>query len=462
MMMFSQSPRDIFMLIAASSVKNYALEGFFAKLQKAVPVYRREDSAFSGEGAVRFEASGEETWKAMMEKGAPSFANQGIKVGDQLSIPLDNPVTVDDENYFKDVRVTISDINSDGVAQVSVCTEYHAVSSLVELDGMTSKFKVFPKLDQSKAYEAIFSVLARGDCIGVFPEGGSSDWTQLRKLKVGVAYIALSLKKKYRGLPVTIIPCGLNYISGHRFRSKSLIEFGSPLVISSLLVDRFISGDKSAVELLTDQINTKLHDVTLNIPPCISGMLNISPFESREIIATARRLYQPPTVQLPVEKYLELNRRLANGFSKISDEPKVEKLLGDIREYNIDLQKLYLTDRQLENSPKNWKVAFWGMWNLCKQVIVLLPFIFALPGFLLHLPIAMITKWKALSVASRQAARSEVKIEGRDVIASTKIAVGFIVLIAFYLIYAVITGFLFGWVWAPVAFIGIPLYTYQW
>ena len=61
------------------------------------------------------------------------------------------------------------------------------------------------------------------------------------------------------------------------------------------------------------------------------------------------------------------------------------------------------------------------MWNLCKQVIVLLPFIFALPGFLLHLPIAMITKWKALSVASRQAARSEVKIEGRDVIASTKV-----------------------------------------
>ena len=95
-------------------------------------------------------------------------------------------------------------------------------------------------------------------------------------------------------------------------------------------------------------------------------MLNISPFESREIIATARRLYQPPTVQfvsyyvrdqyvtnsrrLPVEKYLELNRRLANGFSKISDEPKVEKLLGDIREYNIDLQKLYLTDRQVSSS----------------------------------------------------------------------------------------------------------------
>ena len=58
-----------------------------------------------------------------------------------------------------------------------------------------------------------------------------------------------------------------------------------------------MAGDKSAVELLTDQINSRLRDVTLNIPPCISGMLHISQFEAREIIATARRLYQPPSVR---------------------------------------------------------------------------------------------------------------------------------------------------------------------
>lgn len=61
---------------------------------------------------------------------------------------------------------------------------------------------------------------------------------QLRKLKVGVAYIALSLKKKHPDLPVSIVPCGLTYISGHRFRSKSILEFGPPLEISSELVDK--------------------------------------------------------------------------------------------------------------------------------------------------------------------------------------------------------------------------------
>ena len=42
-MMFSQSPRDIFMVIAESSLRKYALAGLFARLQKAIPVYRRED-----------------------------------------------------------------------------------------------------------------------------------------------------------------------------------------------------------------------------------------------------------------------------------------------------------------------------------------------------------------------------------------------------------------------------------
>lgn len=60
---------------------------------------------------------------------------------------------------------------------------------------------------------------------------------------------------------------------------------------------RFVNGDKSAVELLTDQINSRLRDVTLNIPRCISSMLDINQFEAREIITTARRLYQPPSVK---------------------------------------------------------------------------------------------------------------------------------------------------------------------
>jgi len=58
---------------------------------------------------------------------------------------------------------------------------------------------------------------------------------------------------------------------------------------------------------------------------------------------------------------------------------------------------------------------------LITHIFVLLPCLFALPCILLHLPIAAITKYKALEVAHQSAKKSDVKIDGRDVIASTKV-----------------------------------------
>lgn len=44
-------------------------------------------------------------------------------------------------------------------------------------------FKVAPKVDQTKVYDAVFERLSRGGCIGIFPEGGSHDRTELLPLK---------------------------------------------------------------------------------------------------------------------------------------------------------------------------------------------------------------------------------------------------------------------------------------
>ena len=44
-------------------------------------------------------------------------------------------------------------------------------------------FKVAPKLDQGQVYTAVHQVLHRGGSIGIFPEGGSHDRTDLLPLK---------------------------------------------------------------------------------------------------------------------------------------------------------------------------------------------------------------------------------------------------------------------------------------
>jgi glycerol-3-phosphate O-acyltransferase/dihydroxyacetone phosphate acyltransferase len=40
-------------------------------------------------------------------------------------------------------------------------------------------------VDQSRVYNAVFQALKHGQCIGIFPEGGSHDRTDLLPLKVG-------------------------------------------------------------------------------------------------------------------------------------------------------------------------------------------------------------------------------------------------------------------------------------
>jgi glycerol-3-phosphate O-acyltransferase/dihydroxyacetone phosphate acyltransferase len=44
-------------------------------------------------------------------------------------------------------------------------------------------FKIAPKLDQTEVYDAVHTVLHHGGSIGIFPEGGSHDRTDLLPLK---------------------------------------------------------------------------------------------------------------------------------------------------------------------------------------------------------------------------------------------------------------------------------------
>lgn len=46
-----------------------------------------------------------------------------------------------------------------------------------------ASFKVAPKVDQTKVYDAVFEKLNQGGCVGIFPEGGSHDRTELLPLK---------------------------------------------------------------------------------------------------------------------------------------------------------------------------------------------------------------------------------------------------------------------------------------
>ena len=58
-------------------------------------------------------------------------------------------------------------------------------------------FKIHSLLDQSSVFEAVFERLERGNAIGIFPEGGSHDRTELLPLKGYASIMALGAMAKY-------------------------------------------------------------------------------------------------------------------------------------------------------------------------------------------------------------------------------------------------------------------------
>ncbi|MBK5279507.1 MAG: 1-acyl-sn-glycerol-3-phosphate acyltransferase [Bacteroidia bacterium] len=112
--------------------------------------------------------------------------------------------------------------------------------------------------------EAIFSkcfeLLHQGGAILVFPEGNSVTEKRIRKLKTGVARMAIGAREYSPSkVEVDIIPIGLNYGNPHRFQSELFINIGKPLSISEF------SSDASEVVRLTNLVEERLKEIILHV-----------------------------------------------------------------------------------------------------------------------------------------------------------------------------------------------------
>jgi len=73
-----------------------------------------------------------------------------------------------------------------------------------------------------------------------------------------------------------IVPCGMNYFHAHKFRSRAVIEFGSPIEVSPELVQRYKDGNRrEAVGVLLEIIYQALVGVTVLSPDYETLMVGI-------------------------------------------------------------------------------------------------------------------------------------------------------------------------------------------
>lgn len=466
--MRSELKRRISFLIAEKSFKRKFI-GFLARSAGALPVARAMDSMKPGKGTVylpdpvnnptllkgigtkfdgpEFELGG--TINLPQIRGQ-SHAAEIAEIRGPEEIVLKKPFKARDALYQLTGR---EDITDDGQFTGG------AASTQNPSDLKGSKFKVAPHVDQTQVYNAVFQLLnTDAGCVGIFPEGGSHDRSDLLPLKgtvgpcfadlindmagrvadfelclfaAGVALMALGALAQNPDCGVKIVPCGMNYFHAHKFRSRAVIEFGNPVDVPPELVQMYKNGKRrEAVGSLLETIYQALVSVTVTGPD----------YETLQVIQAARRLYNPSGKKLPLPLVVELNRRLVKGYAQYKDEPRIVQLKKSVIQYNKQLRLLGIRDHQVEYAKFSIiKVIATLIYRLGKLALLTLG---TLPGLALFTPVFITTKAISIKKSAEALAASSVKIQGRDVMATWKLLVA----LAFApLVYAFYTAGLTYW-----------------
>ncbi|KAI4739168.1 hypothetical protein E4T50_10368 [Aureobasidium sp. EXF-12298] len=290
-----------------------------------------------------------------------------------------------------------------------------------------TNFEIAPHVDQGEVYSAVFQKLHDGGCIGIFPEGGSHDRTELLPLKAGVAIMALGALAEDPNCGVKIVPCGMNYFHAHKFRSQAVVEFGTPVEIPNELVEMYKNGQKrEAVGQVLETVYQALVSVTVTSPD----------YDTLMLIQAVRRLYNPKGKKLPLPMVVELNRRLVKGYTTYKDDPRIINLKKAILAYNKELMMLNIRDHQVSYAKFSiFKVIVTLFYRLGKLLVLAVA---VLPGLVLFGPVFITGKVYSIKKSREALAASTVKIQGRDVMATWKLLVSMVVAPLLYNFYNII------------------------
>lgn len=390
LMLIANVNRVVRFLIAAKSLKR-AVVGRFARSFQAIGVDRPQDLAKKGSGTITCQAE-----SSTVTGEGTSFTTE-LGAGSKLKVG--------------DAEMAVKSIGSDTACIVDRCPVALAKSA----------YKVLPRVDQSAVYGAVHDALKAGDCIGIFPEGGSTDRTSLLDLKPGVAVMALGAMQAGAGA-VKIVPCGLNYFDPHKFRSRVIVEFGDPFDVPASLAEKYATDKRGAVADLMKMVDDAMKGV----------MPGAQDYAELQALLTMRALYKPRGKTSSPEETLKLNKMFAMARQHMANDKDFDALIKEVMEYVDLLRAGGLRDRDVRlGLAKDRNMAI-RTCSASAQLICLAPI--TIPTVLLFWPLNRVTTWLARREKANALAGSTVKIRGLDVVASYKI-ISSLVLIPVYSIF---------------------------
>ncbi|KAK4933953.1 Glycerol-3-phosphate/dihydroxyacetone phosphate acyltransferase, partial [Elasticomyces elasticus] len=426
-----ETRRRISYLIAAHSTKRKVI-GTLSRVAGAIPVGRALDQVKSAEGKIFL--PDQDNDPTLVRGVGTDFKNGDFEIGGLIVLPK-----IGNQTPSTEIVAVIS------ATELRLKKPFKTPEAVDMLTGSNddtetgesrgTKFKVAPHIDQSKVYDEVFQDLNAGGCIGIFPEGGSHDRTDLLPLKAGVAIMALGAMAQKADCNIKIIPVGMNYFHAHKFRSRAVIEFGHPIEVHPDQIEAYKNGDRrNAVGSLLETVYQGLLSVTQTSPD----------YETLMLAQAARRLYNPHGKKLPLPTVVELNRRLVKGYTEYKDDPRVVELKKEVLDYNRRLRAMHVADHQIE-----WGDARRRWWYIAAVLIyrigeVLVLFAGCLPGLAMFWPVFVTTKIISVKKSREALAASTVKLQGKDVITTWKLLVAMALAPALYIYYDVIVKI---WLW---------------
>jgi len=429
--------------IAAAKSMRLKFVGFMAAAMDSIGVERAQDLTKACTGQLKI-GPGKQL------KGLGTKFTEEIQKGDAVWI---------DQGEFKGKSAAVLEVVSD--TELLLKAELPQPSEPV-------KFKKSGSVDSSAMFSEVTQVLVKGGTVGIFPEGGSHDRTSMLPFKPGIAVMALKTLSDYPDTPLHIVPVGINYSQAHRFRSRVFVEFGDAIQVPPEVLAKYKEGGKRKIEAgneLLAIIQQAHTEVTVQCED----------YETRKLLWALRRLYSSATKAsaesrkvrtLGLQKSNRFNilRGLADGYESVKDHPSVLALMAKVAKYERLLRAYGIRDNAVANRL-SWETAGEDHGSTQLNVMPLLLWRLLLvfgwaavcvPGLVLASPVVLLTRIVANKKAASALAGSNVKIAGRDVMATWKVLIGLVFIPALHIFYTGVVYYLSSQPYSVLYFFFMP------
>jgi glycerol-3-phosphate O-acyltransferase / dihydroxyacetone phosphate acyltransferase len=294
------------------------------------------------------------------------------------------------------------------------------------------------------AFRAILDRLENGGAILIFPEGKSHDEPALAPLRTGPARIALQAVREGRAKGVAILPIGLVFEQKDAPRSRVLVDIGEPLDVNEWAA---AAGNAAGVGALTEEINRRLRDVTLNYATVDEAAL------TRGLAKVFASLLDDPLSigrDRPLEDEVELERRLGEARRVLENQTtdpavhaRTERLLDRLTTFERTLcsERIAIDDVAIPIG------AHHGTWFAVRETLML-----ALLG-----PVALwgrANHWLPFRIARILGERD---ISSRDQPAMQTILAGLVLVVLFYGLATAAVARIAGGVVAALYLLSLPI-----